>query len=74
MEAGPGDESSLTLPLLLDEKQHPCGPEEEGDGAISATTVAEGTASFFKTCFNGLNALSGTSVISLPLLFISCCY
>lgn len=65
MEAEPRDESSsLTLPFLVDEKQHN-GPE----GDASANIGTAGTTSFFNTCFNGLNALSGSTFISLFLVY-----
>ncbi|XP_057491498.1 amino acid transporter AVT1I-like isoform X1 [Actinidia eriantha] len=60
MEAEPRDGYSVSIPLLLDndEKQyklssvdhHPC----------------TGHSSFFNTCFNGLNALSGVGILTIP--------
>ncbi|CAK9186135.1 unnamed protein product [Ilex paraguariensis] len=63
MEAKPHDGCSVTIPLLLgnDEKQHELSLEEaEGVDSIACHSIT-GTTSFFKTCFNGLNALSGFS-------------
>ncbi|CAK9186091.1 unnamed protein product [Ilex paraguariensis] len=61
MEAKPRDGCSVTIPQLLgnDEKQHKLRLEEaEGVDSIGCHSIT-GTTSFFKTCFNGLNALSG---------------
>ena len=69
MEAKPHDGCSVTIPLLLgnDEKQHKLSLEEaEGVDSIGCHSIT-GTTSFFKTCFNGLNALSGFSSSFLSL-------
>ena len=50
---------SLTVPLMHDETQQEPSTVEASNGDQNTT----GTTSFFKTCFNGLNALSG-SVLS----------
>ncbi|KAF3444342.1 hypothetical protein FNV43_RR14033 [Rhamnella rubrinervis] len=55
-----GDEFPLTLPLLVDEKHNGmrCKIEEYD--------TSPGTASFSKTCFNGVNALTGVGMLSVP--------
>lgn len=56
------DQLSLTLPFLLDEKHHDivvCKLEDDVDDPCAATTT-----SFFKTCFNGINALSGLLLLN----------
>lgn len=55
MEGEQGEGFTLTLPLILDEKKQGKLEETEADLHCDYTT---GT-SFFKTLFNGLNALSG---------------
>ncbi|KAK9272721.1 hypothetical protein L1049_003098 [Liquidambar formosana] len=55
MEAEPRDEFSLSIPLLDDAKQQ----KLEGVESNSRLPSSTGTTSFFKTCFNGLNSLSG---------------
>ncbi|GAB4827320.1 hypothetical protein Ancab_034207 [Ancistrocladus abbreviatus] len=51
---------SLTLPLVVEDK----GLKElEGNEQLYET---QGTASSFKTFFNGLNALSGVGILSVP--------
>ncbi|KAG5527533.1 hypothetical protein RHGRI_028440 [Rhododendron griersonianum] len=58
MESGPRDGYSITIPLLVDNH------EKEQDKLC--VKEAEGNTSFFKTCFNGLNALSGVGILSVP--------
>ncbi|KAF7130302.1 hypothetical protein RHSIM_Rhsim10G0038900 [Rhododendron simsii] len=58
MEAVPRDGYSITIPLLVD------NDEKEQDKLC--VKEAEGNTSFFKTCFNGLNALSGVGILSVP--------
>ncbi|KAK9272854.1 hypothetical protein L1049_003232 [Liquidambar formosana] len=60
MEAEPRDGYSLIIPLIQDEDQNKL--EEVESNSHHPTT---GT-SFFKTCFNGLNALSGIGILSIP--------
>ncbi|KAF3443985.1 hypothetical protein FNV43_RR13675 [Rhamnella rubrinervis] len=57
--------SFSSLPLLFDEKLQSfgCKLEEVESSFVHATTS---TTSFFKTCFNGLNALSGVGILSVP--------
>ncbi|KAM7510044.1 hypothetical protein LguiB_008919 [Lonicera macranthoides] len=65
MEAEAQDGYSVTIPLLLgiDEKQPHKNVSDES--AVESYYTA-GTTSFFKTCFNGLNALSGVGILSIP--------
>lgn len=63
---GKGEGFTLTLPLILDEKKQGKLEETEADLHCDYTT---GT-SFFKTLFNGLNALSGQALNFLfPISF-----
>ncbi|KAK6928185.1 Amino acid transporter, transmembrane domain [Dillenia turbinata] len=54
--------TSAAQPLLHDEEnqQHSCDKE------LYEPHQTSGNASFFKTCFNGLNALSGVGILSIP--------
>ena len=58
MESGEQEEaSSLTIPLIVDEKQE---EEEEAGHNIISDRYQKAASGFFNTCFNGLNALSGS--------------
>ncbi|KAH7532646.1 hypothetical protein FEM48_Zijuj04G0044000 [Ziziphus jujuba var. spinosa] len=59
MEAGTRDELSMALPLMHEE-EHSRVLEFKLQGNDAENT------SFYKTCFNGLNALSGVGILSLP--------
>ncbi|KAM6573623.1 hypothetical protein CsatA_017703 [Cannabis sativa] len=64
METDQRDEFRLTLPLLSEDnnkKEYDCTKIEEDETNHSPTST-----SFFKTCFNGLNALSGVGILSVP--------
>jgi hypothetical protein len=55
MEAADQHGVSLNVPLMHDESKDVEAHDHNGDqDAVSCTT------SFYKTCFNGLNALSGS--------------
>ncbi|KAK8586841.1 hypothetical protein V6N13_085862 [Hibiscus sabdariffa] len=60
-----GSSPDLNVPLLLDQNQSKLkdleAPADHGDGV----NFRIGT-SFSKTCFNGLNALSGVGILSTP--------
>ncbi|KAI3953883.1 hypothetical protein MKW98_017707 [Papaver atlanticum] len=67
--------SSLTTPLVLSH-----GGEYENqikkcaklqNNQLRHTNFKEGTSSFFKTCFNGINALSGVGILSVPYALAS---
>lgn len=70
MESEQGDRCSITIPLLSDENAHKigvCGSE----GVGVKQSIGQGDTSFFKTCFNGLNALSGVGILSIPYALAS---
>ncbi|WVY94403.1 hypothetical protein V8G54_033491 [Vigna mungo] len=90
-EQGDRSSSIITIPLLEDERVHRVNGSDEVLDAKTwdLHTSHEGNTSFFKTCFNLINALSGVGIISMPyalasggwlsisLLFviaIACCY
>ncbi|KAJ6290315.1 hypothetical protein OIU76_028256 [Salix suchowensis] len=58
------DESSLTVPLVVEEKQRLGRKLEDVETIYSDSTA--GTTSSFKTVFHGLNALSGVGILSIP--------
>uniref|UniRef100_A0A6N2KXM0 Amino acid transporter transmembrane domain-containing protein n=1 Tax=Salix viminalis TaxID=40686 RepID=A0A6N2KXM0_SALVM len=58
------DESSLTVPLVVEEKQRLGHKLEDVETTYSDSTA--GTTSSFKTVFHGLNALSGVGILSIP--------
>ena len=53
------DEFSHTIPLMHDEINR----------GVDSSTL--GTTTFFQTCFNGLNALSGVGILSIPYALAS---
>ena len=57
METEPQDGVSLTVPLMHNEDLH-----DPTDVEVSIGDQTTSKTSFFKSCFNGLNALSGTFV------------
>ncbi|KAH7532645.1 hypothetical protein FEM48_Zijuj04G0043800 [Ziziphus jujuba var. spinosa] len=71
------DEPSLTLPLVLDENKHQnrgqgCKLEDiESNFHHHHHSTTSNNTSFFKTCFNGLNALSGVGILSVPYALAS---
>ncbi|PQM36724.1 vacuolar amino acid transporter 1 [Prunus yedoensis var. nudiflora] len=59
------DKTSLSLPLVFEKRQHErCRPDEVG--ATNSDNQTTNTTSFLKTCFNGLNALSGVGILTVP--------
>lgn len=66
MEGEKKDDYSVKIPLLFGKTKE---AEEEEEHHI--TTTGAGTSSFFNTCFNGLNALSG---IFLLFFIVFGCY
>ncbi|KAL6135633.1 hypothetical protein ACLB2K_067860 [Fragaria x ananassa] len=71
MEAEPLDKSSLSTPLIVDEQQyHEPGSKikvvEEDLESNNSHPQSKATTSTLKTCFNGLNALSGVGILSVP--------
>ncbi|KAL2333002.1 hypothetical protein Fmac_014215 [Flemingia macrophylla] len=80
--------SSITIPLLVDEKVN-ASDEALVAKACDLHTSHVGNTPFFKTCFHLINALSGVGVISMPyalasggwlsisllvVIAIACCY
>lgn len=59
MNPEPDNGYPITLPLLAG------GCEKELDSTHHSQSIS-GSTSFFKTCFNGLNALSGVGILSVP--------
>ncbi|XP_039159166.1 amino acid transporter AVT1I isoform X1 [Eucalyptus grandis] len=70
MEANSSDGSYLNEPLLYNEKQQGSAHKLE-EGQSKCENLCEGNTSFFKTCFNGLNALSGVGILSTPYALAS---
>lgn len=75
MEAEKQEDYSVTIPLLLNNDSNGAKAEDHhvtavGGGAATVTT-GSGTSSFFNTCFNGLNALSGVGILSVPYALAS---
>lgn len=76
MEAKSEDTCHLTVGLLHHSNKNDVvsvGVAEEAAGTYkllekSFISQTRGTTSFFKTAFNGLNALSGSCLFLLPLL------
>ncbi|KVI02563.1 Amino acid transporter, transmembrane [Cynara cardunculus var. scolymus] len=66
---------SLTIPLLFSDEKETKAEEQPiaalTNTATTATTTTTGTSSFFNTCFNGLNALSGVGILSVPYALAS---
>ncbi|MCL7031989.1 hypothetical protein MKW94_005292 [Papaver nudicaule] len=67
--------ASLTTPLVLshggefeDQIKKRTGQQ---NNQLQLTNFKEGTSSFFKTCFNGINALSGVGILSVPYALAS---
>ncbi|XP_028768982.1 amino acid transporter AVT1I-like [Neltuma alba] len=58
-----GSDSFVTIPLLFDEEPLPLPNASKADphGAVPSPT-----SSFFKTCFHGINAISGIGIVSIP--------
>ncbi|KAI3948278.1 hypothetical protein MKW92_035266 [Papaver armeniacum] len=65
----------LTTPLLINVKEeHICIPintkQSDEESALDDKEIL-GTSTFFKTCFNGINALSGVGILSVPYALAS---
>ncbi|MFS8017224.1 putative amino acid transporter, transmembrane domain-containing protein [Helianthus anomalus] len=66
------EDYSVTIPLLLNHENRTKAAEQDvTTTAAATTTVTKGTSSFFSTCFNGLNALSGVGILSVPYALAS---
>ncbi|XP_022741505.1 amino acid transporter AVT1I-like isoform X2 [Durio zibethinus] len=70
METMAHGESSLTVPLIEDENKEGLGNKLEEVESNSAHSGAS-TASVLRTCFNGLNALSGVGILSITYALAS---
>ncbi|XP_047946122.1 amino acid transporter AVT1J-like isoform X1 [Salvia hispanica] len=57
-----GDDLSIGVPLLADKGED----ESTHQHQLSRHNSVPGSTSFFKTCFNGVNALSGVGILSVP--------
>ncbi|RDX73182.1 Amino acid transporter AVT1J [Mucuna pruriens] len=57
--------SSLTVPLLPEWKNH------DEEKAIASHPSTKNTVSFSRTCVNGLNAISGVGILSVPYALAS---
>ncbi|KAK1575512.1 hypothetical protein Q3G72_006111 [Acer saccharum] len=60
------DGSTLKVPLIVDEKQQGVGLKLEDVESNHVHPINTNTTSFFKTCLNGLSALSGVGILSTP--------
>ncbi|KAL3509750.1 hypothetical protein ACH5RR_029151 [Cinchona calisaya] len=60
------DDYSITMPLVVDNEQQKLGITEANKVEPKDTLYNLGSTSFYKTCFNGLNALSGAGILSVP--------
>ncbi|KAJ4832961.1 Amino acid transporter avt1i [Turnera subulata] len=65
MAAMPQDESSLAVPLIVDQEPHRLDNKLD-DLESNYRHPSSGTTSSFKTIFHGLNALSGVGILSIP--------
>ncbi|OVA08994.1 Amino acid transporter [Macleaya cordata] len=69
--------SLLTVPLVLDYQYSGYSTVKDDDEEVGIYDhyddylSKEGTSSFFMTCFNGLNALSGVGILSVPYALAS---
>ncbi|XVE68142.1 hypothetical protein DITRI_Ditri09bG0045600 [Diplodiscus trichospermus] len=70
MEVTPQEGFSLTAPLIEDANKEGLGSKLEEVESNSAHT-SESTVSVLRTCFNGLNALSGVGILSITYALAS---
>lgn len=69
MESQKQEDYSVTIPLILANGKETKAADHQT--AASAAAGTAGTSSFFNTCFNGLNALSGVGILSVPYALAS---
>ncbi|OVA08998.1 Amino acid transporter [Macleaya cordata] len=62
---------SLTTPLVSNHGDLLENTKQVDDEERADYPNKEGTSTFFKTCFNGLNALSGVGILSIPYALAS---
>ncbi|XP_020219149.1 amino acid transporter AVT1I [Cajanus cajan] len=58
--------SSLNEPLLPGREQHVLGHVIDDEKVTASFPSTDNTVSFFRTCLNGLNTLSGVGILSVP--------
>ncbi|XP_076926416.1 amino acid transporter AVT1I-like [Bidens hawaiensis] len=68
MDGDKREDYLVTIPLLLN---HENGAKAAEQHVTTTATATKGTSSFFNTCFNGLNALSGVGILSVPYALAS---
>ncbi|KAI3841898.1 hypothetical protein MKX03_024975 [Papaver bracteatum] len=65
----------LTTPLLINVKEDhieiPINTKQTDEESVLDDKEILGTSTFFKTCFNGMNALSGVGILSVPYALAS---
>ncbi|KAK8592880.1 hypothetical protein V6N13_043496 [Hibiscus sabdariffa] len=64
-------EPSLTVPLIEDDENKQSLRRKVEEIEPDSSHSISATNSFFKTCFNGLNALSGVGILSTPYALAS---
>ncbi|KAI3973315.1 hypothetical protein MKX01_020690 [Papaver californicum] len=65
---------ALTTPLVINvEEEHiiPINTKQTDEESLVLNDDNQGTSTFFKTCFNGINALSGVGILSVPYALAS---
>ncbi|XP_076898263.1 amino acid transporter AVT1I-like [Bidens hawaiensis] len=68
MDGDKREDYLVTIPLLLNHENRTKAAEHH---VTTTATPTKGTSSFFNTCFNGLNALSGVGILSVPYALAS---
>ncbi|KAJ1401511.1 Amino acid transporter, transmembrane domain [Sesbania bispinosa] len=63
--------SSLGVPLLPECKHSVLGHSIDEEKVIASHPHTKNTVSFSRTCFNGLNAISGVGILSVPYALAS---
>ncbi|RDX86800.1 Amino acid transporter AVT1I, partial [Mucuna pruriens] len=63
--------SSVKAPLLPKWEHHDLGHAIDQENATPTHPSTENTASFFRTCLNGLNAIAGVGILSIPYALAS---
>ncbi|XP_028754074.1 amino acid transporter AVT1I-like [Neltuma alba] len=69
------DTSSVIIPLLADDKallkRHVAATAAAAKGGDDLHSLQVGNTSSFKTCFHGINAISGIGIVSIPYALAS---
>ncbi|KAI3726099.1 hypothetical protein L1987_65896 [Smallanthus sonchifolius] len=68
MEGKKNEECCVTIPLLHNSRYHVVVNSKDEEQNINTNITG---ASFISTCFNGLNALSGIGIVSIPYALAS---